>query len=212
MEQKELDEILESHKRWLRSEGGECANLHGADLRSARLLWADLTGANLTEADLRQADLRRANLCRANLIGANLIGANLRRANLRRANLCRADLIGADLIGANLIGANLIGANLREADLRYANFTEASFLSVLCVQVNTSCENRKITYIPSLNVVTAGCFQGTFAEFEKRVEEEHKDNPFVLSRYRRVIAFLKREAEEDRAREKEMATVDEERR
>ena len=103
----------------------------------------------------------------------------------------------------------MIGANLREADLRYANFTEASFLSVLCVQVNTSCENRKITYIPSLNVVTAGCFQGTFAEFEKRVEEEHRNNPFILSRYRRVIAFLKQEAEEDRAREKEKITVGE---
>ena len=175
MEQKELNKILESHKRWLRSEGGECANLREADLRSARLLWADLTGANLTEADLRQADLRRANLC--------------------RANLCRADLCRADLRRANLIGANL-----READLRYANFTEASGLSVLCVQVNTSCENRRITYIPSLDVVTAGCFQGTFEEFAERVEEEHKDNPFVLSRYRRVIAFLKREAEEDEKR------------
>ena len=185
MEQKELNKILESHKRWLRSEGGECANLHGADLRSARLLWADLTGANLTEADLRQADLRRANLCRADLIGADLIGANLIGANLRLSNLCRA---------------NLIGANLREADLRYANFTEASGLSVLCVQVNTSSENRRIAYIPSLNIVTAGCFQGTFEEFEKRVEEQHKDNLFVLSRYRRVIAFLKREAEEDEKR------------
>lgn len=170
MEQKELNKILELHKRWLRSEGGECANLHGADLRSARLLWADLTGANLTEADLRQADLRRANLC--------------------RANLCRADLIGA----------NLIGADLRRANLRYANFTEASGLSVLCIQVDTSCDNRRITYIPSLDVVTAGCFQGTFEEFEKRVEEEHKNDPFVLSRYRRVIAFLKQEAEEDRKR------------
>ena len=175
MEQKELNKILESHKRWLRSEGGECANLREADLRSARLLWADLTGANLTEADLRQADLRRANLCRANLC----------RADLCLSNLCRA---------------NLIGANLREADLRYANFTEASGLSVLCVQVNTSSENRRIAYIPSLNIVTAGCFQGTFEEFEKRVEEQHKDNLFVLSRYRRVIAFLKREAEEDEKR------------
>ena len=185
MEQKELNKILESHKRWLRSEGGECANLHGADLRSARLLWADLTGANLTEANLRQADLRRANLCRADLIGADLTEAKLIGADLRRANLCRANLIGADL---------------READLRYANFTEASGLSVLCVQVNTSCDNRRITYIPSFDVVTAGCFQGTFEEFEKRVEEEHKNDPFVLSRYRRVIAFLKQEAEEDRKR------------
>ena len=152
MKQKELDEILESHKRWLQGRDGE-----RADLYEAHLSGADLYGANLTEADL-----------------------------------CEADLTGANL--------------------RQANFANVTALSVLCVQVNTSCENRKITYIPSLNVVTAGCFQGTFAEFEKRVEEEHRNNPFVLSRYRRVIAFLKREAEEDRAREKEMATVDEERR
>lgn len=123
MKQKELDEILESHKRWLQGRDGE-----------------------------------------------------------------RADLYEANLSGAHLRGAN------------FANVTG---LSVLCVQVNTSCENRTIAYIPSLDVVTAGCFQGTFEEFEKRVEEEHKDNPFVLSRYRRVIAFLKREAEEDRARKKD---------
>lgn len=141
--------------------------------------------ANLRFTDLYRADLRRSNLRWVNLAGADL----------RRANLCRANLIGADLCRANLIGADL-----READLRYANFTEASGLSVLCVQVNTSSENRRIAYIPSLNIVTAGCFQGTFEEFEKRVEEQHKDNLFVLSRYRRVIAFLKREAEEDEKR------------
>lgn len=183
MKQKELDEILESHKRWLQNEGGErailCnadlrgADLCGADLRNARLLWADLTGANLTGANLTEADLR---------------DANLRDANLTEAKLCWTDLYEA---------------GLRGADLRYANFADVISLSVLSVQVNTSCENRKITYIPSLNIVTAGCFQGTFEEFEKRVGKEHKNNPFVLSRYRRVIAFLKREAEEDRKREKD---------
>lgn len=147
MEQKELNEILASHERWLQGDGGECAILTGVNLR-----WA-----------------------------------NLHEANLR--------------------GADLTGADLRWPNLRWANFADFIGLSVLSVQVNTSCENRRIAYIPSLDVVTAGCFQGTFEEFEIRVEEEHKDNPFVLSRYRRVIAFLKREAEEDRAREKEMTTV-----
>lgn len=109
-------------------------------------------------------------------------------------------LCGANGECANLTRANLTGANLYEADLRGANFADVIGLSVLCVQANTSSENRRIAYIPSLNIVTAGCFQGTFAEFEQRVEEEHKYNPFVLSRYRRVIVFLKREAEEDRKR------------
>ncbi len=182
MEQKELNEILQLHERWLCGANGECANLTRANL----------TGANLYEADLREADLRKAGLCWVDLTRANLIGANLYEADLYKANLTRANLRWV-----NLTGADLAGANLYEADLRGANFADVIGLSVLCVQVNTSCENRKITYIPSLDVVTAGCFQGTFEEFEKRVEEEHKGNPFVLSRYRRVIAFLKREAEED---------------
>lgn len=154
MEQKELDEILESHKRWLQGRDGE-----------------------------------RADLYEANLSGAHLRGADLTEAYLRRANLSGAHLSGADLYGANLTEADLCEADLTGANLRQANFANVTGLSVLCVQVNTSCENRKITYIPSLNVVTAGCFQ--------------------LSRYRRVIAFLKQEAEEDRAREKEMITVGE---
>ena len=167
MKQKELNEILESHKRWSQGEGGERAILCNADL----------TGANLRRADLA---------------GADLTGANLRRASLT----------GADLYEANLTGADLYGA-----DLRWTNFTDVIGLSVLSVQESTSSGNWTITYIPSLDVVTAGCFQGTFEELEKRVEEEHEDDPFLLSRYRRVIAFLKREAEEDRAREKEMTTV-----
>ena len=90
---KNLNEILEKHLKWLRNEdGGERANLCGADLRGA--------------------DLRGANLYGANLCGADLRGADLRGANLRGANLYGADLCGANLYGANLYGANLYGANI----------------------------------------------------------------------------------------------------
>ena len=83
-----LQEIIESHGRWLRNaEGGE-----RADLRSA-----DLSGAYLSGANLRSADLS----------GAYLSGANLRGADLSGANLGGADLSGANLGGANLSGANL---------------------------------------------------------------------------------------------------------
>ena len=88
MNQKELDEILELHRKWLNGdlEGVE-ANLRGADLQEA-----DLRGANLQEADLREADLREANLQ-----GANLRGANLQEADLREADLLGADLREADI-------------------------------------------------------------------------------------------------------------------
>lgn len=47
MEQKQLEEILENHHKWLEGEGGERANLRWANLR-----WADLQGANLQMANL----------------------------------------------------------------------------------------------------------------------------------------------------------------
>lgn len=78
-----LQEIIKSHGRWLRNEeGGERANLSGADLSSA-----DLSSANLSGADLSGAYLSGANLSSANLRGANLRGADLSGANLSGADL-----------------------------------------------------------------------------------------------------------------------------
>ena len=98
MEEIQLKNVLELHRKWINKEpGGERANLLGANLREADLWEADLRGADLREADLWEADLREA----------DLRGADLREANLREADLWEADLWGADLWGANLRDANL---------------------------------------------------------------------------------------------------------
>ena len=58
MTQKELNVILDKHRKWLNDEeGGERANLCEANLNRANLNRADLGRANLCEADLRGADL-----------------------------------------------------------------------------------------------------------------------------------------------------------
>lgn len=88
----ELNEILENHKLWLNGEGGECANLRGADLRYANLYNIDLRCADLNSADLNSADLRCANLSGASLYSANLRGASLYNANLYSSNLNNANL------------------------------------------------------------------------------------------------------------------------
>ena len=63
----ELNEVLRLHKLWAQDEeGGQRANLRGANLRRA-----DLQGA-----DLRRADLQGANLRCAYLQGAYLRGAD----------------------------------------------------------------------------------------------------------------------------------------
>lgn len=68
MDEKELDLILEKHKKWLNDENdGERANLRGANLRGADLQDADLQNVDLQNVDLRYADLRDANLQGADL-------------------------------------------------------------------------------------------------------------------------------------------------
>ena len=68
MDEKELDLILEKHKKWLNDENdGERANLRGANLRGADLRYAGLQNVDLQNVDLRYADLRDANLQGADL-------------------------------------------------------------------------------------------------------------------------------------------------
>ena len=124
MDKQELKAILGKHLKWLRGEdGGERADLSGANLSRA-----DLSGANLFEANLSGANLFRANLSRADLFEANLFEANLSGANLSGANLSRADLFEANLFEANLSGANLFRADLFEANLSRANLSGANYI------------------------------------------------------------------------------------
>ena len=108
MNQQELKNILELHRKWVLGESdGVRADLSRADLSRANLGEADLSGANLSRADLSDANLSYANLSRANLSRANLSDANLSDANLRYADLRYADLSDANLSYADLSGADL---------------------------------------------------------------------------------------------------------
>ena len=127
MEQKKLDEILRLHKLWLEGkEGGERANLRGADLQDA-----DLRGANLWSADLWGANMR----------DTDLRSADLQDADLQDADLWSADLWGADLRGANMRDTDLRGANLRSADLRGAN-VDYSCWPLWCGSLDAKVDRR----------------------------------------------------------------------
>ena len=63
MNREELAAVLQKHAAWLQSEeGGERANLRGANLHGADLREVNLRGADLQEADLSGVDLQGADL------------------------------------------------------------------------------------------------------------------------------------------------------
>lgn len=103
----------------------------------------------------------------------------------------KLDLQNADLQNADLIGAML----------NHAITSGAIGVTAICAQVNTSAGNRLIAYYPAIDVVTAGCWQSSMAEFKKRVENVYKDRTFLYARYQRVIAFLEQEAEADKEKD-----------
>lgn len=83
MNQTELEEVLDSHKRYLSHfKDGEKADLRNIDLRGN-----DLSCTELQHADLRDANLRCVNLKHSDLRGAKLQGANLNSALLEHTNL-----------------------------------------------------------------------------------------------------------------------------
>ena len=172
---KKLQEIIESHGKWLKFEdGGKCANLQGADLRDAYLQCADLRGADLQRADLQCADLRGVYLQRADLRGADLRGADLQDAGLQGA-----DLQGVDLRGADLQDAGLQDADLRDADLRGAHLRGAHLPNGIYQIVGCGSYNRCTTYDSINDRVICGCWEdggGNHLEsFKKRIETIYGD-------------------------------------
>ncbi len=121
MDKQKLQEIIESHRKWLNGDGGQRADLKGAYLEGAYLRGAYLRGAYLRGADLKCAYLKGADLEGAYLEGAYLRGAYLRGADLKCAYLRGADLKCAYLRGSDLEGADLEDADLRGSDLRGAD-------------------------------------------------------------------------------------------
>ena len=174
---KNLKEVLELHKKWLKEEkGGEKADLSGEDLsdidlKDINLRYVFLSYANLENANLENANLIGANLSDANLIGANLIGANLSYANLENANLKGVNLTDANLTRANLIDANLTRANLTRANLIDANLTRANLRYVFLTDANLTDANLKYAKLTGTNLTDIK-YNNTTSFFSLQCPEE----------------------------------------
>jgi len=177
MEAEQLQATLAKHTLWIKGEGGERADLRGADLSNTDLRGADLRGANLSGADLRGAYLSNTDLR-----GADLRGANLRSADLRGANLSGANLSGADLYGFKVASKIIVFTHLKYKIYAFVTDKKEMIIAVGC-QVCTTQELRK--------KVKAG----EFANEQKFIEEAW---PYFLA----VEKDLKRMKKELQAEEK----------
>lgn len=187
--QEELHKVLEEHKLWLDSNSEEGAK---ADLSYTILRYADLEDANLRGAILKGADLTRANLTCANLIYADLDDANLEGSVLYGADLYYADLRKANLTDSRLNEANLEYADLTDADLTGTKLSQASTQNIKGVKVysidNIGTFNGKVTYIPSLDKVYAGCWMGSLEAF---LEKGLQRNKFECELIKQAYKFFK---------------------
>ena len=94
MNEIEFKKILGEHKLWLNGNGGQQANLSGADLSGANLSGANLSGANLSGANLRGADLSGADLdysCWPLWCGSKNVKVDLKIAQQIAAHFCALD-------------------------------------------------------------------------------------------------------------------------
>ena len=163
---KNLKEVLELHKKWLKDEeDGKRAdlsneNLSNVDLGNLNLRYVILEGVNLSNAELSYVNLSYANLKGANLRSANLTDVNLSYANLKGAYLSYAYLEGANLTYVNLGGANLTyvnlgGANLKGADLIDVNLEGANLIGTNLTVANLKGADLKGAYLIGANLTRA---------------------------------------------------------
>ena len=128
---------------------------------------------------------------RADLRWADLRWADLSSANLSRADLSRADLRWADLSSANLRSTNLRSTNLSSANLRSANLSRANldkrYIQIACI----GSRKDMTTYCFEDDKIWCGCYTGTLEEFEKKVNETHKDKEQYRQEYMGFIKYLK---------------------
>ena len=152
MEQKTLNKILNNHKKWLNSNGGQVANLQGAYLQRA-----DLQGADLRGADLRGANLQGAYLRGAYLRGADLQGAeNVPDYVVATTSILpdEGDIIGWKKCKNGVIVKLLIknGTKRSNAIGRKCRAEKAKVLDVIGGDIGVSYYNNKTTYITGKTV------------------------------------------------------------
>lgn len=146
-----LEEMINQHQLWLKTQGGEGIklDLSDHDLRNApsliganltmlvaeRTIWygRDLSQINLQAANVRNGDFRHCNFTNADLRGTNfgkgtLVGAKFYKARLEPLFFEGGRSLKTSFAGANLRYSDFTNAVLRDVDFTGADLTAANFI------------------------------------------------------------------------------------
>lgn len=193
MEMTELKNILALHEKWLNEEeGGERADLHGADLDHVCLDNVDFRNANLREVSFRDAVITNSDFRGADLCDADFRFAFLQDSDFSAANLKDADFTYANLRNADFYNADLMGADLGEADIKGVDFDYAC-LPLWCGSLNAHFDDKQLKQI-AYHLVKAG-LQSKNASYETK-EELKKLIPFANEFHRAEDCGLIKENDE----------------
>ena len=193
MEAIELKTILALHKKWLNEEeGGERADLHGADLDHVCLDNVDFRNANLREVSFRNAVITNSDFRGADLYEADFRFAFLQDSDFSAANLKDADFTCANLCNADFFNADLMGSDLKEANIKGVDFDYAC-LPLWCGSLNAHFDDKQLKQI-AYHLVKAG-LQSKNASYETK-EELKKLIPFANGFHRAEDCGLIKENDE----------------
>lgn len=123
MTQDRLNELLDSHEKWCRFEGGERADVSGEDLRNL-----DLSGRNLFALGCEGTDFRGAKLDMAKLVyvfapGTRFDGASMQCTDFYQSNVSNSVFDGCDCTAADFSCANICNCIFNDAICDYINLT-----------------------------------------------------------------------------------------
>ncbi len=111
--QKELDEIIESHEKWLDGEkGGKCANLSNLDLSYLDFHDHDLSGASFYNARLKHADLSNCDFICCDFRYADMFGPAVEHSCFYEADMRYSKMAGFYPQNDVFYGAHLSSGHL----------------------------------------------------------------------------------------------------
>ena len=88
------------------------------------------------------------------------------------------------------VRANLQGADLHDARLNWANWHEVNGIRVYVAGLQSSRDNAQLTYTPSIDVATTGCWQGTWQETTERIHGVYDEGTRERQAYDLAIEYI----------------------